>query len=130
MPVNQFSRQAREKRTPIIPLDLRARSFDELAVFHSSGTRAFAGTAIEASIDVEHEGVAQLEAPFVHQDHLPNPPARGIGFQSPQAIGGAVVQTEAAVNAVKIIDILRAVWTTKSTTGVPRRIKFVRHRSG
>ena len=51
----QVPRNAREERTPVMLLDLRARGFDQLAVLDAGGAGGLAGTAIEALIDVLYE---------------------------------------------------------------------------
>ena len=57
-------------------LDLRARHFDQLAVFDARRARRLARAAVETSIDVRDEPLAQLQPPLVHQLHLANAPTR------------------------------------------------------
>ena len=86
-------------------LDLRARHFDQLAVFDARRARRLARAAVEAAVDVRDEPLAQLQPPLVHQLHLANAPARRIGFLAPQAIRRAMIQAKPAVNAARIVRV-------------------------
>src|ERR1022692_2079032 len=86
-------------------LDLRARDFDQLAVLDARRARRFARAAVETSIDVRDEPLAQLQPSLVHQLHLANAPTRRIGFLAPQAIRWAMIQAKPAVNAARIVRV-------------------------
>ncbi len=87
---HEIARHAREKRTPVILFDLRARRFHQLAVFDARGARGLAGAAIQALIDVLHEGFAERQPALVHQHHLADAPARRIGFEAPEFVRRAI----------------------------------------
>ena len=111
------------QRPPVILLDLGARGFDQLAVLNSRRTRRLASTAVEAAIDVLHEGIAQRQPALIYQQHLPYAAARRIRFQAPQAIRGAMVEAEPAVYAPRVVFILGLVGAMKTagrTDDVPR----------
>ena len=72
-------------------LNLRARHFDELAVLDARGARRLAGAAIEATVNVRDESVAQLEPALIHELHLANAAPRRIRFLAPQAIGRTMI---------------------------------------
>ncbi len=60
------------------------------------------------------ESFAQLQLPFVHEFHLPDPPARRIRLPSPQPVRGALVQAQPAMNAMRIDGVFRLVGAGKS----------------
>ena len=56
----------------------------------------------------------------VHKLHLANASARRIGFEAPQAISGAMIQAESAVDAAGVIFVtgfVRAVKAARPTPG-------------
>ena len=106
---------AREKNgRSIILLDLRARGFHQLAVFDARGARRLAGAAIQALIDMLHEGIAERQAALIHQHDLANSPAGRIGFEAPEFVCRAMIQAQAAVNAVRVVVIRGDVRAGKS----------------
>src|SRR6202140_5951681 len=72
---HEIARQAREKWPLIILLDLRARCFHQLAVPDARGACRFACTAIQALIDVFHEGIAERQSALIYKHDLANSPA-------------------------------------------------------
>ena len=114
MAIDEAARDARGKRAAIILFDLRAGGFHELAVFHARGAGRLASAAIEAPIDVANEGIAERQAAFVHQNHLTDAPARRIGLEAPEAVGGAMIETQAAVNAMQVVDVAGTVRTAEA----------------
>ena len=83
--------------------------FHNLAVFDARGARRLARAAIQATVDVRDECLAQFEPPLIHQLDLANPPARRIGFLTPQPVRRAIVQAKPAVNAARVIRVFRLV---------------------
>src|SRR5438477_8995539 len=124
MAVHKAAGNARTNRPPIVLLDLGPCSFDELAVFHSCRACGFASAAIETLVNMPHKGVAQRQPPFIDQDHLPNSSARRIRLQSPQPVRGAMVETQAAVNAMQIVHVLRKIGTAEPALAAGRSLGF------
>ena len=118
---NEIARHAREKWPLVVLLDLRARRFHQLAVFHAGGARRLARAAIQALIDVLDEGIAQRQSALVDQNNLANSSARRIGFQAPQFVGGAMIQAQAAVNAVRVVFVRGNVRAGKSALRFERQ---------
>ena len=100
---HKIPREAREKWPPVILLDLGASGFDQLAVLDAGGTCGLARAAIQALIDVLHERFAEREPPLIDQHHLTDSAARRIGFEAPEFIRRAMIQTQAAMNAPRIV---------------------------
>ena len=103
-----------KQRTLEVALDAGAGMLDELSVLDAGGAGRFAGAAVEAFVDVVDEGrgdgdMAPLE--FVRGlnlrdvDHLVDAAARGVGFEVPEAIGGAGAETKAAVHTASVIRV-------------------------
>ena len=111
---HEVARQSREKWPPVVLLDLRARCFHQLAVFDARGARRLARAAIQALIDMLYEGVAERQAALVHQHDLADSPARRIGFEAPELVGRAMIQTQAAVHTVRVVVIRGDVRAGKS----------------
>ncbi len=111
---HKIARHAGEKWPPVILLDLRARRFHQLAVFDARGAGRLARAAIEALIDMLYEGIAERQAALVHQHDLADSSARRIGFEAPEFVRGAMIQTQAAVNAVRVVVIRGNVRAGKS----------------
>src|ERR1700758_550348 len=105
MATNEAAGKARRKWTAIILFDLRAGPFHQLAVLHARRASGLARAAVEASVDMPDKRLAQRQPPFVHKHHLTDAPARRIRFQAPQSVRGALVEAQAAVNAMQIIDV-------------------------
>ena len=103
---NVAASEARKARALEIAGDLGASEFDELAVFDSRGAGGLAGAAIEAAVNVGDECVAEFEAALIDEGHLADASARGIGFIVPEAIGGAGVEAQAAVDAAGIVGVV------------------------
>ncbi len=112
---NTKSRESLEKNgRSVILLDLRARRFHQLAVLDARGAGRLAGAAIQALIDMFYEGIAQRQAALIDQHDLANTSARRIGFQAPEFVGGAVIQAQAAMNAVRVVFVRGNIRTRKS----------------
>lgn len=99
MSKNEIARDSREKRAAVVELDFCASMFDELAVFDAGGAGCFAGAAVEALIDVLDEGIGDGLVVQFDVNHLADATARGIGFEIPEAVGGAGIEAQAAVRA-------------------------------
>jgi hypothetical protein len=56
--------------------DLRPGELENLSVFNARRTDSFAVAAVQAAIDVGDEGIADFEAPLIHERHLANAAAR------------------------------------------------------
>ena len=91
-PVHKIARQPRSERPLVVLFDLRARCFHQPAVFHAGRARRLASAAVQAPVDMRHEGLAQLQLPFVHEFHLPDPPAWRIRLPSPQPVRRTLVE--------------------------------------
>ncbi len=100
---HKIPRKARKKWPPVILLDLRARRFDQFAVLDAGRARGLARAAIQALVDVLHEGFAEREPALIHQHHLADSAARRIGFEAPEFVRRALIQTQAAMNAARIV---------------------------
>ena len=87
----------------ILPLDLRPRRFNQLAVFDPRGAGRFARPAVQAQVHVADKTLADREPAFVHRDHLVDAPARRIHLHAQLAIGGARVQAQAAMHAAVVM---------------------------
>src|ERR1700722_282203 len=107
--------------------DLRARRFHQLAVLDARGASRLAGAAIQTLIDVFHERVAERQAALIHQHDLANSPARGIGFEAPEFVGRAMIQAQAAMNAVRVVFICGNIRAGKSASR--RRAGWLLHAS-
>ena len=85
--------------------------FDEFPVLDAAGAGGFAGAAVQAFVDVIDEGIGdrrrcvRLAGEFVlgDVDHLLDTAARGVGFEIPEAVGGAGVEAEAAVDTAGVV---------------------------
>jgi hypothetical protein len=87
------------RRAYVIAFDLRARSLNEFAVFDPGGAGGHTGHAAEAGIDMTDKCLVNFRFAFLSHFHQVNAAPRGIGFFTPQDVGGAGGQAEAAVNA-------------------------------
>ena len=83
-----------------LALDLRPRGFEQRVVLHARRARGDARHAPEAGVDVLNEAGARGLAAVAPQLHQVNAASRRVGFLSPQEIGRARRQAEAAVDAV------------------------------
>jgi len=78
---------------------LGARSFKELAILNSRGADLFAGAAAETTIDVPFKGIGSIcESAFSDSAHKVKTPAWSIVLVAGNDVGGARLETEAAVN--------------------------------
>src|SRR4029077_11773605 len=127
MAIDEAARNARTKRPAIILFDLGACPFHQLAVFHPRRTRCFAGAAMEAVVDMPDERVSELQTSFIHQDHLTNAAAGRIRFETPQAIRGAMVEAQAAVNAMQVVHVFGAVRAVEAALATGRSGGFKRY---
>ncbi len=103
MPENKVARGAGEPGAGIVAFDVRAGVLDEFSIFDAGGAGSFASAAVEAFVDVVDEGFGDGLLVQLDLDHLVNAAARRIGFEVPEAIGGAGVKAEAAVDAAGIV---------------------------
>src|ERR1700704_5788636 len=97
--------KTRNPRTLVVTFDARASVFDELAVLHSGRAGGFASTAVEAFVDVIDERIGDRKIAQLDVDHLVDAAPRRIGFEIPEAVGGAGVETETAVDAASVVFI-------------------------
>src|SRR5215469_7654051 len=104
--IHTIANGARATRTLEIASDLRAGEFNELAVFDAGWAGSFAGAAVEAAVDVSDERFAEFEAALIDESHLADAAAGRVGFVVPEAICGAGVQAEAAVNAAGVVGVV------------------------
>src|SRR6185295_10386067 len=79
-----------------LPLDVRARGLDELAIGDARGADRLAGATAEAEIQVRGGGVGEADAPLRHGLDEEDAPARGIHLAAENGNGGAVRGSEAA----------------------------------
>ena len=86
----------------IVLLDLRARFLQQMSVLHAGGTRGLAIQAAETAVNVGNERIGQRQPALVNLQHLVDAAARRIHLRAQRAIGGAIVQTQAAVHALGI----------------------------
>src|SRR5579862_1503364 len=98
-------------------LDLSARGFNQFAILDSRWTRGLARAAIEATVDVRDEGIAERKPAFVDQLHLADSPARRIRFLSPQLVGRAVIQAKPAVDTARVVRVLGLVSAVEAAGG-------------
>lgn len=96
--IGEMTREAGEQRPAVVLLDLAAGVFDELAVLDARGAGGLAGAAVEALVDVPDIPLTGQNPELFHVKHLADPATGGVGFEAPEAVGGAVVQAEAAVD--------------------------------
>ena len=95
----------------VIALDTGTGMLDEFSVLDAGGAGGFASAAVETFVNVIDERVGDVrgrlsmagELALGDVDHLVDTAARRIGFEIPQAIGGAGVQAQAAVNAASVV---------------------------
>ena len=90
-------------------LNLRPGRFDQLAVFDSRGTCGLTGPAIETLVNVLDKRIAQGQASLVDQQDLPDAPAGGVRLETPEAVGGTVVQAKPAMDAPRVVFVGRLV---------------------
>jgi hypothetical protein len=96
--IGEMTRKAGEQRPAVVLLDLAAGMFDELAVLDPRRAGGLAGAAVEALVDVLDIPFTGQKPELFHVKHLADSAARGVGFETPEAVGGAMVQAEAAVD--------------------------------
>ena len=88
------------KRTREIAFDLRARSFDELAVIHPGRARGHASHTAEAGVKMADPLGSHLRRSFGGELHQVDAAARRIHFLAPENVRGTRGQTKTAVNAL------------------------------
>src|SRR5882724_6994014 len=103
LPEDVVPRDTRNPGTLAVPLDARASVLDELSILDAGGAGGFAGAAVETFVNVIHERIGDGKIAELDLNHLVNAAARGIGFEIPEAVGGAGVQAETAVDAAGIV---------------------------
>src|SRR5579859_5088095 len=89
-----------------MPLNLRTRGLNQLAVVHTGRARGHARHAAEASVEVPHPLRRNLRLAFRCKFHQQDAPARRVHLLVPQNVRRAGGQTEAAVHAL-VDDFLR-----------------------
>ena len=107
--IDEIAQNARSERPFVLLFYLRAREFENFAVLDARRAHGFAVAAIQAAIDVGDESIADFKAALIDQGHLAYASARRIGFASPQAIGRAIIRTQATMDAARVIVILRLI---------------------
>jgi hypothetical protein len=55
------------------------------------------------------ERLAERKPPFVHQHDLTNAAARRIRLEAPEAIGGAMIKAQTAMDTMQIVGVLRTI---------------------
>ncbi len=103
VPENEIARGAGEPRAGIVAFDVRAGVLDEFSVFDAGGAGGFASAAVEAFVDVIDERFGDGLLVQLDLDHLVDAPARRVGLEVPQPIGGTGVEAEAAMDAAGIV---------------------------
>src|SRR5690349_11966157 len=78
--------------------DLRAGSLDQAAVLHTRRAGRFTGSARQAQVQMLNVGGVDLGLPGGHLHHLVDAAARRVHLDAKLAVGGAVVQAEAAMH--------------------------------
>ena len=84
-------------------VNARASVFHEFAVLDPGGAGGFAGAAVETFVNVIDERIGDGKVAQLDVDHLVDSAARGIGFEIPEAVGGAGVETKTAVDASSVV---------------------------
>ena len=105
---HEIPHHAGEPGTSGVGFDIGAGRFHQAAVLDTGRAGAFAAAAGEAQIDMFAVGVAD-RLPFGDLHHLIDAPARRVHFNAQFAVGGAGVQTQAAMHAAVEIGLLRLV---------------------
>src|SRR6266576_169512 len=108
VPENEVARDASEPGAGIVALDARAGVLDEFSIFDPGGAGGFAGAAVETFVDVVDEGIRDGLLVQFDMNHLMDAAARRIGFEVPQAIGGAGIEAEAAMDTASIVLVDRS----------------------
>src|ERR1700682_1994534 len=103
VPENEVARDASEPGAGIVALDARAGVLDEFSIFDPGGAGGLAGTAVETFVDVVYEGIRDGLLVQFDMNHLMDAAAWRIGFEVPEAVGGAGVEAEAAVNTACVV---------------------------
>src|SRR6266699_1297399 len=101
VPENEVARDASEPGARIVALDARAGVLDEFSIFDPGGAGGFTGAAVETFVDVVDEGIRDGLLVQFDMNHLMDAAARRIGFEVPQAIGGAGIEAEAAMDTAR-----------------------------
>ena len=101
--IEELACEAPAQRPAKLLLDACPRLLDQLAVFHAGRADRFTGPAVQAPVNVPHEARIRMAATVFDLKHLLDAAAGRIGLLPPESIGGAVVQTEAAVHAAGIV---------------------------
>src|SRR6202040_3023769 len=97
--ISEIARQPGKEWPFVVALNPRARELYKLSIFDTGRARRFACSAIQTFIDVIDKCRVHWHRPFVHPNHLLNSAARRIRFEVPEAVGGTVIQTQAAMHA-------------------------------
>ncbi len=103
LPEDVVPRDTRDPGTLAVPLDARASVLDELSILDAGGAGGFAGAAVETFVNVIHERIGDGKIAELDVNHLVDAAARGIRFEIPEAVSGASVQAETAVDAAGVV---------------------------
>src|SRR5271156_2714171 len=108
---NEIARESRKKRPRIIAFDARAGVLDEDSVAHARGAGGFAGATVQAFVDVVDEAGGDGKGLLLgvgdggrfDADHLADASTGRVGLEVPQAVGGAGVEAQAAVDTARVV---------------------------
>ena len=103
VPENKVARDAGKPGAEIVALDAGAGVLDQLSIFDSGRAGGLAGAAVETFVDVIDERIGDGLLVQLDMNHLLDAAARRIGFEIPEAVGGAGVEAETAVYAARIV---------------------------
>ena len=107
-----------ERPPPVVALDVVARLLDQPVVLHPGRTRADAGHAAEAAVEVLDHRVGQIDRAVDEALHQIDPSARRVHLLVPERVRRAGRQAEAAVDAVGDQLGLHIASSTRSASGL------------
>ena len=97
-PIDEIACETRKERALVFVFDAFACVFNQPSVPDSGGAGGFASAAVEAFINMVDEWFADGEFALLDKKHLANAASGRIGFEMPQPVGGAMVETESAMD--------------------------------
>ena len=100
---NKVACDGGEPGARIVALDSRAGMLDEFSILDAGGAGGFAGAAVKTFVDMVGKGIGDGLLIQLDLDHLVDTAARRIGFEVPEAVGGAGIEAQAAVDAAGIV---------------------------
>ena len=77
-----------------------AGGFGDAAILHAGGTSGLAGAAEQTKLQMLFEAIGQLDAPVGGSFDQMDSAARRFRLETSDAVGGTLVQAQAAVNAL------------------------------